>query len=378
MNIFHIISSLDKGGAESQVYELIKVQIKNKKKISVIYFRGNDYWASYLKKVGAAVYKINIKNNFSILSIIASVFKIRSLLKKNNTKIVHAHLTLPEILTVLIKIFFLREIKIVITKHLDSFAFESSRGQNKAFSGLFLEKILFYYADALIFITKNVKNYFKKKINLKNVFHKVIYYGFLIEEKKINLKKYVKLKSQKIFYKKNPIILNIARHVKQKRIEQILYSFKIILKKYPNALLIQIGNGPETNRLKQICNKLKINKNVKWVHYTTNIFEYFKLSNIFCLTSDYEGLGLVVLEAYAAGVPVVASNKSALPEIILNSKTGLLADNENSHEIAKCIIKIYSNHELKNTIVKNAKKFLIQKFNIFLMEKKIEHIYKKL
>ena len=66
MSIFHLISSIDKGGAETHLYSLINEQVKEKKKVFVIYLKGNDYWKKYYKKIGVHVYKVNLENNLNI------------------------------------------------------------------------------------------------------------------------------------------------------------------------------------------------------------------------------------------------------------------------------------------------------------------------
>ena len=81
-------------------------------------------------------------------------------------KVVHAHLGLSEIMSVILKKFFRLKFKLVVTKHLDSFLFEGSRGQNKFLSGIFLERIIFKVSAQIIFISKNVRSYFLSEINV--------------------------------------------------------------------------------------------------------------------------------------------------------------------------------------------------------------------
>ena len=65
MVIFHLISSIDKGGAETHLYSLINKQVQEKKNLFNI-FKGNDYWKKYYKKIGVKVFKINFENNLNI------------------------------------------------------------------------------------------------------------------------------------------------------------------------------------------------------------------------------------------------------------------------------------------------------------------------
>ena len=84
MIIFHLISSIDKGGAETHLYSLIKKQVKEKKKIYVIYLKGNDYWKKYYNKIGVKVFKINFENNLNIFKFFFVLAKIKKIIIKYN------------------------------------------------------------------------------------------------------------------------------------------------------------------------------------------------------------------------------------------------------------------------------------------------------
>ena len=77
MNICHVINDLSRGGAETHLYSLIKKQVQEKKKIYLIYLKGNDYWKKYYKKIGVKVFKINFENNLNIFRFFFVVAKIK-------------------------------------------------------------------------------------------------------------------------------------------------------------------------------------------------------------------------------------------------------------------------------------------------------------
>ena len=73
MKIVHLISSLDKGGAESQLVELIKQQLKNGNEIQVYYFKGKSYWADYLNSKKVACYNLRYDNSYNLFRLIYSI-----------------------------------------------------------------------------------------------------------------------------------------------------------------------------------------------------------------------------------------------------------------------------------------------------------------
>ena len=155
MKILHVITSLNRGGAENHLRRLALIQAK-KNDVSIVYFKGNGYWKNSLKINNVKCEKFTIKNNFHIISIFSSFFRLLNLLKKHKPDVVHAHLAIPEIFILLVKIFYKEKFKFIVTKHLDSLIFEGSYGQNKIISGKIIEKLIFNYSDKVIFISKNV------------------------------------------------------------------------------------------------------------------------------------------------------------------------------------------------------------------------------
>lgn len=376
MIIFHLITSLDKGGAESHLYSLIKKQIENKLSIYVFYLRGNDYWKKHLNKMGVKVFKLNVYNNFDFISLISAFISLQSYIKKIKPKVIHAHLSTMELLAAFLKFKFNKKFKLIITKHLDSFFLEASFGRKSFLRGIYIDKFIINQADKIICISNQVKKYFSQEIDQKNKY-KTIYYGFSnkdflnspnINTKLISLRKKYNLKKNEI------VLLNVARHVKQKSLIILLKAFSIYSKKKDNAKLILVGRGRETNNLKKLAIELNINNRICWINNYENIKDIFLLSNTFVLPSEYEGLGLVLLEAMSSKTPIIASKSSAIPEVIKNNFNGYLFKKNNFKNLAEKLFLI-ENKKIQKKFKKNGLIFLKEKFNLNRMNKMTTKIY---
>lgn len=374
MRILHIITSLDRGGAESHLFELSKNQKINGHDVSILYFKGNGYWKKKLQESGVEVFFYKLDKYTKIYDFIFLFKFFKNIFKKKQFNIVHCHLSFAEIIGFCLKIFYRKKIKFIISKHLDSFLFEGSKGKDSFFKGIFLEKIILTSANKVICISKNVKEYFKKILYDKKKFH-TIYYGFKVP--KLNNKK-KKIIKKRLSIKPNEIVItNIARHVKQKNLFFLLDVMQdVIYKKKINIRLIMIGNGPLNVELKNLARYTNIDQFITWVNFTEDIVEYLSLSDIFLLTSDYEGLGLVLLEAMAAKVPIVANNKSAIPEIVKNNYNGLLYKHNSKFDCIKSLELLIKDKEKCVKFSKNGTKILQYKFKLNLMLKKIDNLYK--
>ena len=119
-------------------------------------------------------------------------------------------------------------------------------------------------------------------------------------------------------FKNYPTIVTAGRLSKEKGYEHLLYAFREVKKSVPDSKLLLIGDGPEENRLKNICKSLglKYSSNLSDIHeidiffagYQKNPIRFFKLGRVFVFPSLYEGLPNALIEALASGVPALAAD----------------------------------------------------------------------
>jgi len=114
--ILHIITSIDNGGAENHLAQLILDQVKTYD-VYLIYFKGNNYHRKILENNRVRVFKINFfKRN--MLLFILNFYKVIKIYKKINPQIVHCHLWISEIYGILLKLIYKKKIALIISKHL--------------------------------------------------------------------------------------------------------------------------------------------------------------------------------------------------------------------------------------------------------------------
>ncbi len=164
----------------------------------------------------------------------------------------------------------------------------------------------------------------------------------------------------------------MARLVPQKSIENILRAISILKKE--NIKLIIVGNGPMKSELFMLSKKLNIENKILWINFIDDLDSFYKKIDIFVLTSKYEGLGLVFLEAMLCKKPIIASNTSAMPEIVKHNYNGFLVKPDNPVLLSKSILKLKKkNLRLKFGI--NGYNFLKKNFTVKKMYKKTQEIY---
>jgi len=116
----------------------------------------------------------------------------------------------------------------------------------------------------------------------------------------------------------------VGRLVPQKDIITLIRGFALFAATFPRTKLVIVGSGPLEEQLREEATALGISPRVVWAGFCDNITTVMRAFDIFALTSAYEGLGLVLLEAMASGLPVVATRAGAIPEVVVDGETGVL------------------------------------------------------
>jgi len=220
----------------------------------------------------------------------------------------------------------------------------------------YLFKLLYKLPDEIIVNSFDFRNELKRKFNRTS---QVIY-------NPLNKSEIIKLSKQKLNFKffsnKNFFrIMSMGRLVDQKDFITFLKAIEIIKKKIKLKALI-IGNGVLKKKLEKFIKFNKLERIVKIIDYKKNPYKYLRLADIFILSSKFEGLPNVLLEAASLKVPIISSDCNTGPNEILNSgKGGLLFEVGNSYQLSEKIVFSKSNYELmKKKIIyanKNLKRF---------------------
>jgi glycosyltransferase involved in cell wall biosynthesis len=185
-----------------------------------------------------------------------------------------------------------------------------------------------------------------------------------------------------VFLEKNPddepYILYLGGLRKIKGVDILLRAFSIIKKDFPRLKLKIAGDGKEINNLKALSVELGISEHIDFLGIVQGVHKIKLLQNAVFLAcpSRYESFGIVILEAFASGIPVIASKVGGMPDIINDGENGFLVEPENPQQLAKKIKIMFSNNALRNKMAQNALPSA-QHYNWYSIVKKYIDIYLK-
>jgi len=162
------------------------------------------------------------------------------------------------------------------------------------------------------------------------------------------------------------IVLFTGRLIAAKGIKYLVEAIPKVLRENPNTLFVFIGPGnslPYRRRLKELGVPEKNLMFVGYLKESSDLVEYYRASSVFVAPTLYENLPIRVLEAMACGVPVIASNVCAIPEVIDNGVNGILIQPGSIDELADVICCLLGDPGLRRKIGNNARKTVLEKFN---------------
>lgn len=329
------IPSIEDGGVEKNLYLVSKYLSNKLKKIELITCNNN--------------YKKKFSNKIHIISPNSRFFWNKKRWIKYLVCLIILFYRIINDRKVLIFAFQANIYAIFVAKILNIKIITRSNSSPSGWSKNFLKNLLFKFllkkADSIIVNSLEFQKEFYSKFKIRTQF---IYNPFckkLIKEKlKINIKNK--------FFKKNELkIINVGRLTRQKDQITILKAFRLIDKKLKPKLVI-IGKGSEYEILQEYINNNDLNADVKLLGYTDNPFALIKDSNIVVLTSKFEGLPNILLEAQYLKKYIISTNCPTGPsEILSDGNYGTLIKIGDYKKLADKINNYYKQKKLINKMI---------------------------
>ena len=176
------------------------------------------------------------------------------------------------------------------------------------------------------------------------------------------------------------VLLSLAALVPRKGFDMVIRSLPIVKATFPNFVYRIAGSGADETRLKHLVAEYHVEE---WVEFTgfvpeSEVPNHMASCDVMIMPSrqiegDFEGFGIVFLEANACGKPVIAGNSGGIPDAVIHQKTGLLVDPENTEAIAEAILTLFTQEELAQKLGTQGYAHS-QQFSWLSMTQQIEHL----
>ncbi len=242
---------------------------------------------------------------------------------------------------------------------------------------LIIGKMVIQAADKILVVSNATLNYVLS-LGAKKQKTEVLYNGVDLERFKPAKRSKLKIRRTIGIPEDSFVLLTVRRLVYKNGVDTLLESAKIAVEKNSHLLFLVIGSGPDHEKISAKIREYRLEKNFRLLGFVpdANLPHYYNAADLFVLPSKSgEGMPLVLLEAMACGLPVVATNVGGVPEII-NRDCGKIVPPNDAANLAEALLE-FSRSDT-STYSKKAREFVERKFNWNKNVRRLIEIYEEL
>jgi glycosyltransferase involved in cell wall biosynthesis len=317
LTICHIISGDLWAGAACQVSNLLSELIKNERfHCSAITFNRGRL-TNELRELGMPVLCVPENEN----SPIEIIRHIRAQIIEKKVNIIHCHGHKEHILGCLARLAARRPLKVVRTLHGMPEPYYGLAGLRAKLSQKLQEMCSIFLTDQVIVVSSDMR----ERLKFQRWARKIVCIHNGINPEKVKAAMSADEMRKRLEISKTEFVIGTAcRLVPIKRIDLLLETFSSVNRKHPHSLLLISGDGPLSAELKKKSKILGISERVRFLGHRDDLYDVMSVFDLFVMTSEHEGVPMVILEALTLGIPIVAPAVGGIPEILEGQQATLL------------------------------------------------------
>jgi glycosyltransferase involved in cell wall biosynthesis len=374
-NLLYVITKLELGGAQKQILALLRSL--NKEEFKPFLFTAQDgiLLNEAMRVDGLTVIKSRyLQRPINPLKDLLAIIEIYKFIKKNNIEIVHTHSSKAGILGRLAAR--LAKVKAIIhTVH--GWSFNDYQPSLKRIFFIWLERISANFTHRLVVVSQRDK---QRGLNMHiggEDKYVIISYGidyseFSAAKKNQGLRREFGIDADDI------VVAMVSCFKPQKAPRDFIKLAQLVCRDIPKAKFILVGDGVLRKNIERWIYEFNLQERIILTGWRKDVPRILSETDIFVLTSLWEGLPISVLEAMAAALPIVATNTGGISEIISEGKTGFLVAPRDMDEMNRKLGLLLKDEDLRKRIGQNARDSLDGNFCIKNMKTQNENLYRGL
>lgn len=238
-----------------------------------------------------------------------------------------------------------------------------------------LDRTAARYQDRIITISHHLKRFHVEVEGLPADKIVTIHYGLVQEAFLKGVGEGMDVRAELDIPTDAPLAGVVGRLTEQKGHTYLLDAFAAVVRELPSARLLVVGDGELHLALERQAARLRLDDSVTFTGHRADVPRIMMALDVLVVPSLWEGFGLVLLEAMAAGKPIVASCVSAIPEIVADGETGLLVPPGDPRSLAQALLQMLRAPELGRRMGRKGRAQLAREFGVEKMVRATERIY---
>jgi len=325
-SVLFLITGLSYGGAETQLVNLATKLKERGWDVRVVSMLPPQAFVEELKNADIPLATLNMRRGVADPR---AVFRLLKILREWKPDIVHSHMVHANLLARVVRIFCKIPVLISTAHNID----EGGRWR----------EIVYRLTDPLVDLTTNVSRAAVERYICVGVVpkNKIRFMPNGIDTAKFNLNKAAGKRLRNELGVDNYFVwLAVGRFEEAKDYPNMLRAFKMIVSKKSNVVLLLVGQGSLMEEVKKLASELKLGDKVRFLGVRRDVPDLMNAADAYVMSSAWEGMPMVLLEAGACGLPIVATDVGGNSEVVLNNKTGFIVPPRNPEALAQAMEKM--------------------------------------
>jgi glycosyltransferase involved in cell wall biosynthesis len=361
MKILHLNTEKTWRGGEQQTLYLLRL-LKDRGIFCHLVCQAGSPLAARAAGAGIEVFPLVMRGELDL----AAGFRIRKLVTRFKYDIVHSHTSHAHLLAFWASIG--TGITRLVTRRVD---FSIYRHSFLKLSGIKYR----YLADYYIAISHKIKNVMiNDGIPDRRIF--VVHSG--IDPHRFGRVTGDHLRAEFDIKDRQKVVINVAHLAEHKGQKYLVRAIPHVLNKLPGTRFFIIGQGELLDALKETASELGIKKELFFTGFREDVAGFYRIADLYVMSSIQEGLGTAVLDALALAIPVVATRAGGLPEIIHDGLTGRLVAPADPEALAQGIVDMLTRTEAAKAMAAEGRDMVQNRFSIEAMVGNNIEVYKRL
>jgi glycosyltransferase involved in cell wall biosynthesis len=348
--ILFLVTGLAYGGAETQVVYLATRFKSRGWEVGMVSLIPPKAYIEDLEKADVLVFSLDIRRK---LPDPRPILRLVQIIRKWQPDVVHSHMVHANLLARIVRPLAPFPVLVCTAHNID----EGGR----------LREVLYRLTDPFCDLTTQVSQAgLERYVHVGAVpRHKICYIpnGVDTERFKPNLED--RLKVRKELGVEGFVWLAVGRFDPPKDYPNMLQAFARVVHKHLNTMLLIAGDGPLRKTMENMTRELGVEKHVKFLGIRRDIPQLMNAADAYVMSSEWEGMPMVLLEASACGLPIVATNVGGNAEIVLDGQTGFLVPPKSPEALSQAMLRMMDlPEEVREKMGKQARKHIESNFSL--------------
>jgi glycosyltransferase involved in cell wall biosynthesis len=371
LKVVHLVMSLDIGGLERIVVDLVREGRKFGQSVSVICLERPGTLAPVAESLGARVFCIDKRSGLKL----STFGRMKAVLREIQPDVVHSH-TIGALFYAGPATRALPVPVVVHTEHINNLRHPSASRLNR-----WRKKWLWWWSgrncQRFFCVSRDIADELVSQRVVPQAKLEVLLNG-IDTQRSASIEDGAALRQSLGIALEATVIGSVGRLNPIKCQDLLIRVFARLKPRYPDLHAVLVGDGPSRAELAELARQLGVEGSVHLVGYQAEPHRYLRIMNIFALTSSLEGLPLVILEAWAAGLPVVATAVGGVPDLIRDGENGLQFASGDERALEALLGQLLDDRDLARRLGEAARREVVEQYSLERMAGDYNRHYRQL